>query len=152
MTATTKEVMRASRDGDTVPLPLVNTAATYKRGHFLSVDSTGYGKAATDAASEYFAGIAGQEVTVASGGSAGDQKIEVIQKGLHLVTFTSTLTQADNGKAAYVVDNNLMARYAGSSNKLFGGVIKNVVSASQAWVDIEPGIFGPRATLANGIS
>jgi hypothetical protein len=151
MSDTTQEVLRASRQGDTVELPLVSTAATYKRGHLLNIAAAGYGKMAGDTSSERFAGIAGEELTVASGGSNGDQKIEAIQKGVHLFTFTSTLTQADLEKAAYVKDNYRLARVADVSNAVFAGVIKGIKSASQAWVDIEPAIPG-LATLANGIS
>jgi len=151
MTATTQEVMRAEREGKQMTLPLASTAATYKRGHFLNIPSNGYGKAGADTSGDRFAGIAAEEVTVASGGSNGDSKIKVIQKGVHLCTFYSTLTQADMEKAAYIKDNNLLARVGDVSNAVFAGVIKEVKSSSQAWVDIGPAIPG-LATLANAIS
>jgi hypothetical protein len=151
MSDTSLAVARKERAGDVVKLPLASTAATYKKGHLIEVNSGGYGAMGGDDASVLFGGIANQEVEVESGGSNGAEEIQVAQKGLFLMTFTSTLTQADLLKAAYAADNYRAARYADVSNRLFVGIIKAIVSASQAWVDIEPAIPN-KATLANAIS
>jgi len=151
MSDTTKEVARSERAGDVVTVPLAATAATYRKGQLLNVNAYGYGKKGEDAAAERFAGIADESVEVVTGGSAGDEAIKVRQKGLFLLEFDSTLTQADVEKAAYVANNFQMARVGDVSHSVFAGIIKEIVSAAKAWVDIEPAIPG-LATLANAIS
>jgi len=144
-------VARKERAGERVNVPLAATAATYKKGHFIEINSAGYGAMGGDDASVVFGGIADQEVEVVTGGSAGDESIAVIQKGVHRVKFASTLTQADLLKAAYLEDNYQMSRYADVSNAVFAGIIVNVVSASEADVDIEPATRRV-ASLADAIS
>jgi len=151
MTDTTLEVARDRMDGETVTIPLASTAATYKKGWILEVNASGYGAAGGDDGSVLFGGVTEEEVLVPSGASNGDYEIKVRQKGLVLFTFTSTLTQADLEKAAYAADNHRAARYDDVSNHLFVGIIKRIVSATQAWVDIEPAV-PQKATLADAIS
>jgi len=151
MSDTTLEVMRDEMEGNRVTVPLSDTAATYKRGHLIELDANGYGDMAGDDASVRFAGIATEEVVVPSGASDGDYGVVCQQKGLHLFTFTSTLTQADLEMAAYAADNYRAARVGDVSNALFIGIIKRIVSSTQAWVDIEPAIPA-KYTLANAVS
>jgi hypothetical protein len=144
-------VARLERAGDKVKLPLASTAATYKKGHLIEVNAAGYGAMGGDDASVVFGGIADEEVEVESGGSNGDEHVTVAQKGVFRFKFDSTLTQADLLKAAYLADNNQMARYADVSNAVFAGIIVNIVSASEADVDIEPATRQV-ATVADAVS
>jgi len=151
MSDTTREVAREYMDGEIVRVPLASTAATYKKGHLIEINASGYGAMAGDDASVRFAGVAVEEVTVPAGASNGDYEIAVRQKGVLRFAATSTLTQADLEKAVYAADNYRVARIGDVSNALFVGIIKRVISASECFVDIEPAI-PLKATLANAIS
>jgi len=151
MSDTAVEIPRTEMEGKVVKAPLVNTAKTYKKGWLMNVNSSGYVKSGADATAERFAGVADEEIEVPSGGSAGDHSIMVKQKGLVLFTFTSTLTQADLEKAAYMKDNYRLSRFADVTYAVFAGIIKRIVSSSQAYVDIEPAC--PQlSTLADAVS
>ena len=151
MSDATVEIARETMDGEIVRLPLASTAATYKKGFLIEVNSGGYGAMGGDDASVLFGGVAAEEVVVASGASNGDEEILCRQKGLVRFASTSTLTQADLEKAVYAADNYRVARYADVTNHLFVGIIKRVISSTECLVDIEPAI-PQKATLANAIS
>jgi hypothetical protein len=148
---TTKAVQREFREGDFASLPLYSTVKTYKVGWLINVNATGYAKSGADATAERFAGVADQEVEVATGDASGDRRIQVRQKGLVKMTFTSTLSAADLEMAAYVKDNYRAARFADVTYAVFCGIIKGIIDANTAWVDIEPAIPGLGA-LASAVS
>ena len=148
---TALEVAREYMDGEIVAVPLSDTAATYKKGHLIELDANGYGDMAGDDATVKFAGVAVEEVVVPAGGSDGAYAIKCRQKGVVRFESTSTLTQADLEKAVYAADNYRVARFDDVMNHLFVGIIKRIVSSSQAGVDIEPAIPN-KAALADAIS
>jgi hypothetical protein len=152
MSDTAVEVPRTEMEGKVVKAPLVNTAKTYKKGWLMNVNSSGYVKSGADATAERFAGVAASEVEVKASGSAGDESILLQQRGVILFTFTSTLTQADLEMAAYVKDNYRLARFADVTYLVFAGIIKRIVSTTQAYVDIEAAIPQVPSALANAVS
>lgn len=151
MSDTTNEVLRIGGAGDVVFLPLASTAAVYKRGWLMNRNASGYGKVGADATAEEFAGMAEEAVTVITGGSNGAEKMHIARKGVRRFTFASTLTQAALGKAAYVKDNYRLALFADVTHAVFAGIIVEVISSGEAFVDIEPATLR-YALVADAIS
>ena len=66
---------------------------------------------------------------------AGDKTWrEVWVRGRFLMTFTGTLSQADNGKLAYALNNNDVATLATAGRVI--GTVMEVISTSQAYVEL----------------
>jgi len=104
------------------------------KGSMCMLGATGFATKATATASSQFAGIATETVDN-SAGAAGDKKIRLWRNGRHLLTFSDTLTQADNGSKVYATDTQV-ATVTTATNKQVVGVITEFVTASTAWVDI----------------
>lgn len=108
----------------------VAASTTIWKGSIVMLNSSGYAIPAATAATTPCYGIADQ--TVVNSGSAGSVSVDCIVGAAGLFDSAATLTQADNGKAAYFSDDHTISRTATSNS--VAGVIIEFVSASSCWV------------------
>jgi len=108
-------------------------SSTLYAGSMVSTDATGYAVKSGDVASEFFQGVAQEQV--ANAGADGAKRIEVRSNGIHYFV-TSGLTIADIGKQVYAVDNQTVALAATTTNDVLVGVIVDFVSATEVGVNI----------------
>jgi hypothetical protein len=123
------------QDGIILSVPLSNVKV-YK-GSLLAFNTSGYAVKAADTASFNLAGIAFEQVDN-SAGSAGDKEVRVWRTGVFELNFSGTASQADVGKAVYMVDDNTVALAATTTNDVLVGRIVQFVTASKVRVEISP--------------
>lgn len=110
------------------------------RGAILNFNTSGYVKLGADTASETFAGIALEYLSQASGGSNGDNKIEVAAfKSGRVVklTTTGTITRANIGDVVYADGDDAVDLAAGVTNNIAVGTIVGFIDANTAWVKLD---------------
>lgn len=106
------------------------------KGTLVAINTSGYAAKGADTASFLFAGVA-YETVDNSAGAAGDKKIRVEKTGEYLFNFSGTASQADLGKAVYLVDDNTVALAATTTNDVLCGYIQEFVSASTVRIRID---------------
>lgn len=138
MASTTTDIVTRRRDGTTLSEP-VAAAETLYGGTLVCRNASGYAVDGEDANNLVFAGIARAAVDNASG-SAGDLNVELWEDGVFLVKAIG-LTADDVGRECFLLDNQTVALAGGSGldYHIRVGVIDEVVSATQAWVRLQPG-------------
>jgi hypothetical protein len=142
MSASTTDRATKSRMGSLLPFPIAADAVLLA-GCLACIDSDGYLVGGSDATGLRFAGVA-QSAYDATGESDGDSTLEVAVDGEWLFASAS-LTQADVGKAVYILDNQTVVKsgHADLDYHIYVGRISQVVSATACWVRIEPGRKDP---------
>jgi hypothetical protein len=121
------------QDGILVAVPLSNVKVF--KGSLLTNNTSGYAVKGADTASFTLAGVAYEQVDN-SAGSAGDKEVRVWRKGVFEFNFSGTASQADVGKAVYVVDDNTVGLAATTTNDVLVGRIVQFVSASKVRVEL----------------
>jgi hypothetical protein len=121
------------QDGILVSVPLSNVKVF--KGSLLAFNTSGYAVKAADTASFNLAGVAYEQVDNASG-SAGDKEVRVWRTGVFEFNFSGTASQADVGKAVYMVDDNTVALAATTTNDVLVGRIVQFVTASKVRVEL----------------
>lgn len=143
MTAAAASRATTQRVGQTRYL-LLATSALLFAGCMVCRNASGAAVDGSDAANLSFAGIARTDADEAS----GDDGVEVFVDGEFLLVAEG-LAAGDEGKVAYLLDNQTvgLASNAGVGNFIAVGRIVQVVSATSAWVRIDPDIKAAPQTL-----
>ena len=137
MAALTTDRTMEYREGAEIALP-VAAATTIRAGDLVALDA-GYLVPGDDAASTVFAGVARQYVDN-SGGGDGDAVCLVRRYGLWRLPMASAITAANAGDQAYLAGDGEADLAANVTNNIYCGVIAQVISTTEAWVDIEPAV------------
>lgn len=103
--------------------------------------SIGYVGLGADVLSDQFAGIAMEEVNVSAAQNPTNGTFQVLTIGrgsgeLVLLTFTDTLTIADEGGNAYVNGDDVVKKSVTNTTGGFVGIIREFVSANLAYVQM----------------
>jgi hypothetical protein len=138
MAALTADKKTQYRDGIEASLPVDGGSVIYA-GALVSANASGYLIPGADTASTTFQGVAREHVDNTSGAD-GAVSCLVRRRGLFRVTSSSSLTQANAGNKVYLVDDQTVALAAVTTNDIFCGVIVEVISSTEAWIDIEPAV------------
>lgn len=101
----------------------------------------GYVKLGSDTLSENFAGIAMDNLTVTAAQNPSDGTFQILTIGrgsgeLVLLTFTDTLTIANEGAACYVNGDDVVKLSVVNTTGGFVGIIREFVSANLAYVQM----------------
>lgn len=122
--------------GTTTKRGAVSTAQTYYPGTMLAVNSTGYVTKCDDTSGLTFIGLLNDSrpITVDSGGSNGDQLLNVQQPMLLQMKIAAAVV-TDVGRKVYALYDNEVA-YSGVSNSILVGVVHRYVDATT--VEIRP--------------
>lgn len=125
--------------GEELALPVGANKQIYA-GSLVCIDgSTRLAEPGSDASGKVFVGVAQQNVDN-NPGSASAKTVIVKRKGLHLLPIAAA-TQADVGKAVFVLNDGAVALSTGVSNAIYCGVIAALESATSVWVDIFPALI-----------
>lgn len=126
----------------------VAASTTIYAGSMVCINTSGYAVAAANTAGYALAGVARAQADNASG-SAGDINVEVYRIGSFELA-SSGLTIASEGQPCWVSDDQTVATTPGN---VFVGIIREYVSATSAYVDVEPAVeqapLGQRSAVAN---
>lgn len=103
--------------------------------------SIGYVGLGADVAGDQFAGIAMEEANLVSATNLANGTFQVLTIGrgsgeLVLLTFTDTLTIADEGGNAYVNGDDVVKKSVTNTTGGFVGIIREFVSANLAYVQM----------------
>lgn len=115
--------------------PVASGAIEFFKGGICNFNTAGFVKLGTDTASENFAGIARDELDQATGGSNGDNSLELLMAGSgNLVILDITgVVQADINKDVFVVDTGSVALVGVTSNDVrVGKIFALSVNANEA--------------------
>jgi len=110
----------------------------YKGAIVMGEGSGGYATVGADTSGCKFLGIATQELNQATGGSSGDNVIEVIPMGSgDLVLLpTGTIARTDVGTSVYIKDSGAVDLVGVTTNDVLVGVIREFVTTTSAYVQI----------------
>lgn len=109
---------------------MASTAQTYYPGALVGLNTSGYGTKMDDTAQIRFQGISAQpQTTIASGGSDGDVKLEVVQPRYITMDIASAAV-TDIGRPVYATDDQTASFSPGSFGNLIGYVHSLVSSTS----------------------
>lgn len=138
MAATTTDIALTRTEGGSISYPLAASAHLYA-GAFACLNSSGNLVNGADTSGLRFAGIV-QEETDNSSGSAGDLSAEIIVEGTYELAALG-LAAGDEGKYVFLIDNQTVGLSSDGDvdNHIRVGRILEVVSATKAVVDLEPG-------------
>jgi hypothetical protein len=134
MAALTQDNKLEWKPGNELPYPVAANALIYG-GALCALDSTGNLVRGSDTAGLKFAGVAVDRCDN-SLGAAGAVTATVRRRGGFRCAIAAA-TQADVGKAVYAVDDQTVALAAGSTNKVYAGVIAGVIDGTHVWVDFD---------------
>ncbi|MEW5875816.1 MAG: hypothetical protein AB1752_11635 [Candidatus Zixiibacteriota bacterium] len=111
------------------------------KGAFIMIDTNGYAVAGADTASCKYVGVCVEQCDN-SAGSAGDVevKVETGALGREVKCAVTSVDQADVGSILYISDDQTLTDKGTASNDVAAGVMVEYVSASVAWVKVEPGV------------
>lgn len=137
MASATAERYTVFRENNLVALPMAASTRVWA-GVLICLSSTGYVVDGSDATGLTFAGVANKTVDNRDG-DAADLDVEVNVTGSYRFA-SAALTQADVGKACYLLDNQTVVKsgHADLDYHLYVGRIEEVISATECWVKIEP--------------
>lgn len=143
MALTANKVLRHKEAPAIIKIKLASGAHTIYKGANMNLNSSGYGKIASDTLTEKFAGIAMEGKTIASGdnGSNGLFELEVLipRNGRTLeMDVTSNITIANERDAVYVDGDDKVDISSGILNTTGGpvGIIAQFISTNKAWVQM----------------
>ena len=111
----------------------VAASTTIYAGALVCLNTSGYAVAAAATAGYQVVGVAKEQVDNSSG-SNGDESVEVHRTGAFEFT-SSGLSIADEGKPCWITDDNNVTTTPGD---VFVGILREYVSATSAYVDVEP--------------
>lgn len=131
MVALAKDRNTPARDGKVTAYPVKAGAKIYAGA--LVVADAGYAAPGRTAVNLIALGRANHQADNSAGGD-GDLTVEV-QRGVFLFANDGTITQADVGKDAYIVDDQTVANNDGGSTRSKAGVIRGV-EVGGVWVEI----------------
>lgn len=109
------------------------SATAVKRGWMMSLNSSGYAVKASDTVSEYFIGVAMEDVDN-SAGSAGDKNIQVYV-GPFEVASGETEAVTTVGALRYVQYNTTVAAAGTTSHDVLVGKVIGLIDSSHVLVD-----------------
>lgn len=127
------------KEGVEIPLPVGAEKKIYAGSLVVLDGTTRLAEAGSDASGKVFAGVS-REYVDNSLGAASAKTVLVRRRGLFLFDIAAA-TQADVGKAVFVVDDQTVGLAATTDNDIYCGVIAAVESATQVWVDIHPALL-----------
>jgi hypothetical protein len=131
MAALTADRNTPRRDGVQFSRPVAATAHIYA-GAIACLSATGYATPGTVATTLKKPGIAQEEVDN-SAGADGDLTV-LVRHGVFRVANDGTITIADIGNSAYIVDDQTVADNDGTGTRSLAGTIVDV-DADGVWVD-----------------
>ncbi len=134
MAALTQDTERIEKQGKEIPAKVAASTHMFL-GAWACWNAAGYLVPGADTAGLFFAGVSLENLN--NTGAAGDATCKVKRKGVHLATFASTITIANIGDKAYLVDDNTLDLAAATTNDICAGTIVEFVDSTHAWVDIE---------------
>lgn len=114
----------------------VAASTTLYQGTMCFLSATGYLDDDTASGVNLFAGINIKYIDNSSG-SAGDVSAEVWTDGVFKLTG-SGFSQASVGQKVYATDNATLTLDPATANSVYVGVIREYVSSTVVWVEIEP--------------
>ena len=119
-------------------VPVAAGAIHIYTGALLNYGTDGYATLASDTSGERFCGIATQELNQATGGTDGDNSIEVIPVGSgEIVNMTTgTIAVTDVGVKVYANSDDQVELAATTSNDVEVGTIRKFLSTTSAEVQI----------------
>lgn len=124
---------RPNTDEQLVPMAAVKIF----NGAMVNKNAAGFAKKAGDVAGETFWGIA-METVDNTGGSAGDVKIRVKQRGrVKMAMGSGAATEADVLKQAYVTDDQDVDLAATTTNDVAVGEIDEFVDADTVYLNLD---------------
>lgn len=143
MAAATADRNTVARGAILLALALLNASMAGYAGCLVVTDADGYLADATEAANVRFAGVLREGVT---GGTADGDTSTTLYRGGEFKFTSANLTQADVGKPVFLIDNQTVckANHASVLNFIYVGIITEYVSATECWVDIQPGQAPPQ--------
>jgi len=139
MAALTQDKKTEYMEGVEITLPVYQSTTIYA-GALVCVNASGYAVNASDTSGLIFMGVA-REYVDNSAGASGDKTITVRRRGLFKMTLGHNISVANIGDNVFIVDNQTVDTSAYVTNAIFCGNIAGYISATQAWVDIEPAIL-----------
>ncbi|MEN6466559.1 MAG: hypothetical protein ABFD62_15400 [Syntrophaceae bacterium] len=138
MTALSKDKKTESKPGVEVPVPVYRNTKIFA-GANACINATGFLVPGADTAGLIFQGVSRQYVDN-SLGNDGDLIGLVHRRGLWLMKFAHEISQANVGDNVYLVDDDLVDLAVNVTHLIFAGVIAEYLSATEAFVDIEPAV------------
>ena len=106
-------------------------------GAFVCIDASGNAVNGADTAALTFAGVA-VRASDNTGGSAGDETIDVARLYIEDDVDHDGLTAASIGAAVYLVDNSEVGLSGDTTNTLHVGFLVGIASATKCSVEIRP--------------
>lgn len=108
------------------------------QGALLNFDSSGYIVKSSDKTGEKFAGVSLEELNQATGGSAGDNVINVIPKGSGALVKmkTARIAITDVGNKVYANGDDQVDLAGTTTHDLEVGTIRIFIDTTHAWVQI----------------
>ena len=138
MTALTEDKQLEYREGVELSCP-VDDGDTIYGGAFVCVNADGYLVDGADESGLIFMGIALEQKDNSSG-SDGDLECQIRRRGLVKATFDNTISQANVGDNAYLVDDQTVDVVGNVTYAIFCGIIAEYIDTTHAWIDIEPAV------------
>lgn len=127
---------------------LAATAQTYYPNEMIGLDASGNATKCDDSALRRFDGLQGDSfrITVDSGDSAGDKKVNVIRPRLATMTIAAAAA-GDEGRPVFAKYSNEVSYFPGTY-KNFVGWVHRVVSATEVEIELCPA-GGPPLVAVN---
>jgi hypothetical protein len=138
MTALTEDKQMQYTEGVEVPFDVYRSTTIYA-GSLVCVRADGYAIPGDDATGLLFMGVAVERVNNSSGND-GDKSVVLRRRGLIKATFANTITIANVGDSAYIVDDQTLDLVGQTTHDIFAGIIAGFIDSTHAWVDIEPAV------------
>jgi len=139
MAALTQDKKTEYMEGVDIILPVYQSTTIYA-GALVCVNAGGYAVNGADTAGLIFMGVA-REYVDNSAGASGDKTVTVRRRGLFRMTLGHNISVANIGDNVFLVDNQTVDLAANVTNAIFCGNIAGYISATEAWIDIEPAIL-----------
>jgi hypothetical protein len=131
---------RPVKAGGAIQTFLVEDNVHIYKGALVVANNAGYAEPATNAANKVLVGVAYEECdNTLTGHSQGGKSVRVIRGGSFPFT-TADLVQADVGILCYVEDDTTVNDAGTTTQGIIAGIVTEIVSATEVWVDIALGI------------
>jgi predicted RecA/RadA family phage recombinase len=122
------------REGVEIVLPVAGSTTIYA-GDLVALDASGYLAPGADTAAYSMAGVARAYVDN-SAGSDGDAACLVARQGIWRLPLATAATQANVGDTVYLAGDGKVDLAANTTNDIAAGKLVELISATEAWVDI----------------
>jgi len=134
MAALTQDCKLEWKPGNELGYPVAAGKIIYG-GALCALNAQGYLVPASDTSGLKIAGVAVERADNTQGAD-GEATAVVRRHGVCRCAIAAA-TQADVGKTAYAVDDQTVALAAGSTQKVYAGVIAGVINGTAVWVDLD---------------